>query len=122
MHKFTNTLTPTQVSRFAVDFCQPHLQFRAVGKVTAEVPLTIPVRCRRPHLLDRRDVPSAQRRPCEETFTAGAAPGRGCLTGQVTIQALEAWVGITPARKMRKTPARTASVRLQIRRRSYLPG
>ncbi|MBV8318389.1 MAG: hypothetical protein JOZ53_25905 [Planctomycetaceae bacterium] len=29
---------------------------------------------------------------------------------------------ITPARKMRKTPARTVSVRLQIRRRSYLPG
>jgi len=29
---------------------------------------------------------------------------------------------ITPARKMRKTPARTASVRLQIRRPSYLPG
>ena len=31
-------------------------------------------------------------------------------------------VDITPARKMRKTPARTASVRFQIRRRSYLPG
>jgi hypothetical protein len=41
MHKFTNTLTPTQVYRFAVDFCQPHLGFRTIGKVTAEVFLTV---------------------------------------------------------------------------------
>ena len=41
MHKFTNTLTPAQVDRYAVDFCQPHLQFRTVGKVTGEVILSV---------------------------------------------------------------------------------
>ncbi len=41
MRKFTDTLTPSQVHRFAIDFCQPHLAFRSVGKVTAEVLLTV---------------------------------------------------------------------------------
>jgi hypothetical protein len=41
MHKFTSTLTPAQVYRFAVDFCQPYLGFHAVGKVTAEVLLSV---------------------------------------------------------------------------------
>ena len=41
MHKSTNTLTPSQVYRFAIGFCQPHLAFRPVGKVTAEVLLTV---------------------------------------------------------------------------------
>jgi hypothetical protein len=30
--EFTDTLTPAQVYRFAVDFRQPHLKFRTVGK------------------------------------------------------------------------------------------
>ena len=41
MRKFTDTLTPSQVYRFAIDFCQPHLAFRLVGKVTADVLLTV---------------------------------------------------------------------------------
>ena len=41
MRKFTDTLTPSQVYRFAIDFCQPHLAFRSVGKVTADVLLTV---------------------------------------------------------------------------------
>jgi len=41
MRKFTDTLTPSQVHRFAIDFCQPHLAFRSVGKVTVEVLLTV---------------------------------------------------------------------------------
>ena len=40
MHKSTDTLTPAQVYRFAVDFCQPYLRFHAVGKVTAHVDTT----------------------------------------------------------------------------------
>ena len=74
MHKFTSTLTPAQVSRFAVDFRQPYLGFHAVGKVTAEVLLSalftaaarissISATCRR---LDKA--------PCEETFTAALDP------------------------------------------------
>lgn len=41
MHQSTNPLTPAQVHRFAVAFCQPHLTFQSVGKVTAEVLLTV---------------------------------------------------------------------------------
>ena len=37
----TDTLTPGQVYRFAVDFCQPHLNFQAKGKVTATILLTV---------------------------------------------------------------------------------
>jgi putative transposase len=73
-HKFTNILTPAQVYRFAVDFCQPHLRFRAVGPVTAVVLLTvlfaatarmssISATCRR-----------LNNAPCEATFTAALSP------------------------------------------------
>ena len=41
MRKSTTTLTPAQVYRFAIDFCQPHLDFRGKGKVTATVLLTV---------------------------------------------------------------------------------
>jgi hypothetical protein len=71
MRKSTTALTPAQVYRCAVDFCQPHLDFRGKGKVTATVLLTvlfaaaarissISETCRR-----LRDA------PCEETY-AGA--------------------------------------------------
>jgi hypothetical protein len=41
MRKSTGTLTPAQVYRFAVDFCQPRLAFHQVGKVTTEILLTV---------------------------------------------------------------------------------
>ena len=41
MRKSTTALTPAQVYRFAIDFCQPHLDFRGKGKVTATVLLTV---------------------------------------------------------------------------------
>lgn len=41
MRKSTTTLTPAQVYRCAIDFCQPHLDFRGKGKVTATVLLTV---------------------------------------------------------------------------------
>lgn len=41
MHKFTNTLTPAQVYRYAVDCCQPHLKLRDAKRVTARMLLTI---------------------------------------------------------------------------------
>jgi hypothetical protein len=40
MRKSTDTLTPAQVYRFAIEFGQPHLDFRGKGKVTATVLLT----------------------------------------------------------------------------------
>ena len=41
MRKSTTPLTPAQVYRFASDFCQPHLDFQADGKVTAAILLTV---------------------------------------------------------------------------------
>ena len=41
MHKFTNTLTPAQVYRYAVECCQPHLKLRDAKRVTARMLLTI---------------------------------------------------------------------------------
>ena len=41
MRKSTTTLTPAQVYRFASDFCQPHLDFQAKGKVTATILVTV---------------------------------------------------------------------------------
>jgi Transposase DDE domain len=41
MRKSTTPLTPARVYRFAIDFCQPHLDFRGKGKVTATILLTV---------------------------------------------------------------------------------
>ena len=41
MHKFTSTLTPAQVYRYAVECCQPHLKLRDAKRVTARMLLTI---------------------------------------------------------------------------------
>src|SRR5260370_28798365 len=41
MRKFTNTLTPAQVYRYAVECCQPHLKLRDAKRVTARMLLTI---------------------------------------------------------------------------------
>jgi hypothetical protein len=41
MRKSTTPLTPAQVYRFAIDFCQPHLDFRGKGKVTTTILLTV---------------------------------------------------------------------------------
>ena len=74
MRKSTDTLTPAQVYRFAVEFCQPHLQFRTVGKVTGEVILSIlfaaAARISSIHETCRR----LAKAPCEETFTAALYP------------------------------------------------
>jgi hypothetical protein len=41
MRKSTTALTPAQVYRCALAFCQPHLDFRGQGQVTATVLLTV---------------------------------------------------------------------------------
>lgn len=41
MRKSTTTLTPAQVYRFAIEFCQPHLDLHGKGKVTATILLTV---------------------------------------------------------------------------------
>jgi putative transposase len=74
MHKFTSTLTPAQVYRFAIDFCQPHLQFRAVGKVTGEVVLSVLFAAAARISSIHETCGRLAKAPCEETFTAALYP------------------------------------------------
>jgi hypothetical protein len=79
MRESTTALTPAQVYRFAIAFCQPHLDLRGKGKVTATVLLTvlfaaaarvssISETCRR-----LRDA------PCEETYVGALYANLFCL-------------------------------------------
>jgi putative transposase len=79
MRKSTTTLTPAQVYCYAIDFCQPYLDFRGKGKVTTTILLTvlfaaaarissISETCRR--LADA---------PCEETYLNALYANLYCL-------------------------------------------
>jgi hypothetical protein len=74
MHKFTNTLTPTQVYRCAIDFCQPYLGFRTVGKVTGEVILSVLFAAAARISSIHETCGRLAKVPCEETFTAALYP------------------------------------------------
>jgi Transposase DDE domain len=74
MRKSTDTLTPAQVYRFAVEFCQPHLQFRAVGKVTGEVILSVLFAAAARISSIHETCGRLAKAPCEETFTAALYP------------------------------------------------
>lgn len=74
MRKSTNTLTPAQVYRFAVDFCQPYLKFRAVGKVTGEVILSVLFAAAARISSIHETCGRLAKAPCEETFTAALYP------------------------------------------------
>ena len=74
MRKFTDTLTPAQVYRFAVDFCQPYLKFRAAGKVTGEVILSVLFAAAARISSIHETCGRLAKAPCEETFTAALYP------------------------------------------------
>jgi hypothetical protein len=74
MHKFTNTLTPAQVYRYAIDFCQPYLGFRTVGKVTGEVILSVLFAAAARISSIHETCGRLAKAPCEETFTAALYP------------------------------------------------
>ena len=74
MRKSTNTLTPAQVYRFAIDFCQPYLKFRAVGKVTGEVILSVLFAAAARISSIHETCGRLAKAPCEETFTAALYP------------------------------------------------
>ena len=68
MHKSTTTLTPPEVYRCAIDFCQPHLDLRGKGKVTATILLTVAfaaaARCSSIHETCSRLAAA----PCDDTY------------------------------------------------------
>ena len=68
MRKLTTPLTPDQVYRCAIEFCQPHLDLRGKGKVTATVLLTVAfaaaARCSSIHETCSRLAGA----PCDDTY------------------------------------------------------
>lgn len=74
MHKFTNTLTPAQVDRFAIDSCQPYLRFRTAGEVTGEVILSVLFAAAARISSIHETCGRLAKAPCEETFTAALYP------------------------------------------------
>ena len=74
MRKSTDTLTPAQVYRFAVDFCQPYLKFRTAGKVTGEVILSVLFAAAARISSIHETCGRLAKAPCEETFTAALYP------------------------------------------------
>jgi hypothetical protein len=74
MRKSTDTLTPTQVYRFAIEFCQPYLKFRTVGKVTGEVLLSVLFAAAARISSIHETCGRLAKAPCEDTFTAALYP------------------------------------------------
>jgi putative transposase len=79
MHKFTNSLTPARVYRFAVEFCQPRLAFHQVGKVTAGILVTVlfAAAARVSSISETCD--RLADAPCEETFFKALHANLFCL-------------------------------------------
>ena len=71
MRKSTTPLTPAQVYRFAIEFCQPHLDLRGKGKVTTTVLLTVLFAAAARTLLDPRDLLPTRRRPLRRHLRQG---------------------------------------------------
>jgi hypothetical protein len=68
MRKSTTTLTPAQVYRCALDLCQPHLDLRGKGKVTATVLLTIAFAAAARISSISETCGRLRDAPCEETY------------------------------------------------------
>ena len=79
MPKSTEPLTPAQVYRFAVAFCQPRLAFRSVGKVTSEVLVTV-LFAAAAHISSISETCRRLRdAPCEETYANALYANLFCL-------------------------------------------
>jgi hypothetical protein len=110
MRKSTDTLTPAQVYRFAVDFCQPYLRFRTVGKVTGEVILSILFAAAARISSIHETCGRLAQAPCEETFTAALYP-QLVDVGQIKRRVNAAFAGHLPRalRRRRKRPLTIAA-------------
>jgi putative transposase len=109
MRKFTATLTPAQVYRFAVDFCQPRLAFERVGSVTAGILLTVlfAAAARISSISETCD--RLADAPCEETFFKALHANLFCLE-DLKRKINAAFVDHLPRalRRRRKRPLRVA--------------
>ena len=79
MHKSTTPLTPAQVYRFAVDFCQPHLDLKPAGKVTATILLTVLFAAAARISSISETCGRLKDVPCEETYAKALYANLFCL-------------------------------------------
>jgi Transposase DDE domain len=79
MRKSTTPLTPAQVYRFAIEFCQPHLDFRGEGKVTATVLLTVLFTAAARISSISETCGRLADAPCEETYAKALYANLFCL-------------------------------------------
>jgi hypothetical protein len=79
MRKSTTPLTPAQVYRCAIDFCQPHLDFRGKGKVTATVLLTVLFAAAARLSSISETCGRLAGAPCEETYAKALYANLFCL-------------------------------------------
>ena len=107
MPKSTEPLTPAQVYRFAVAFCQPRLAFRSVGKVTSEVLVTV-LFAAAAHISSISETCRRLRdAPCEETYANALYANLFCLE-ELKSKVNAAFVDHLPRplRRPRKRPLR----------------
>lgn len=79
MRKSTTPLTPAQVYRFAIEFCQPHLDLRGKGKVTATVLLTVLFAAAARISSISETCGRLRDAPCEETYANALYANLFCL-------------------------------------------
>ena len=109
MRKSTTPLTPAQVYRFAVEFCQPHLDLKPAGKVTAAILLTVLFAA----AARISSISETCRRlagvPCEETYAKALYANLFCLD-QLKRKINAAFRAHLPRalRRHRKRPLRVA--------------
>jgi putative transposase len=79
MRKSTTALTPAQVYRCALEFCQPHLDLRGQGKVTATVLLTVLFAAAARISSISETCRRLAGAPCEETYAKALYANLFCL-------------------------------------------
>ena len=108
MPKSTEPLTPAQVYRFAVAFCQPRLAFRSVGKVTSEVLVTV-LFAAAAHISSISETCRRLRdAPCEETYANALYANLFCLE-ELKHKVNAAFVDHLPRPLRRRASGRSAS-------------
>jgi hypothetical protein len=109
MRKSTTPLTPAQVYRFAVDFCQPHLDLKPAGKVTATILLTVLFAAAARISSISETCGRLKDAPCEDTYAKALYANLFCLE-QLKRKVNAAFRAHLPRalRRPRKRPLRVA--------------
>ena len=106
MPKSTEPLTPAQVYRFAVAFCQPRLAFRSVGKVTSEVLVTVLFAAAAPSPPSPRPAAASGTHPARRPMPTPCTPTSSASRSWSKVNAAFVDHLPRPLRRPRKRPLR----------------